>query len=234
MNACPSCRFPMSSLGLASRLAGAVDIDLCFSCQGIWFDGSESTQISPGGIVELFKLIHGHRDHQRLQLGTDLRCPRCEGRLAGSLDIVKSGRFNYHRCLDGHGRFVTFAQFMIEKGFVRQLSDAETLALKARIGVIHCTGCGAPVDIRKDSACTFCRSPIAILDPQAVEKALAGYRQAEAKRTTLDPEALADAILAAERERGGRPGERVSALELPIGDLIVSGVGMVAGLLKRL
>lgn len=233
MNACPSCRFPMTSLGLAARLAGAVEIDLCFSCQGIWFDGSESTQISPGGIVELFKLIHDHRDHQRHPLGADLRCPRCEGRLVGSLDIVKSGRFNYHRCSNGHGRFVAFAQFMIEKGFVRQLNGAEIIALKARIGVVHCTSCGAPVDIRKDSACTYCQSPIAILDSQAVEKALASYHQAEVKRTTLDPEALADAILAAERERGGRHREAVAELELPIGDLIVSGIGMMSGLLKR-
>lgn len=224
----------MAQLGLAARLAGTVEIDLCFSCQGIWFDGMESTQISPGGIVELFKLIHEHRDHQRHQLGADLRCPHCEVRLVGSLDIVKSGRFNYHRCINGHGRFVTFAQFMIEKGFVRQLTGGELMALKARIGVVHCTSCGAPVDIRKDSACTYCQSPIAILDPQAVEKALASYQQAEVKRTTLDPEALADAILAAERERSVSPGAAGTELELPIGDLIVSGIGVVAGMLKRL
>lgn len=234
MNACPSCRFTMSPLDLAARLAGKVEIDLCFSCQGIWFDGMESTQISPGGIVELFKLIHGHRDHQRHPLGTVMNCPRCNGRLAASLDIVKSGRFNYHRCINGHGRFVTFGQFMIEKGFVRQLTGAEIVALKARIGVVHCTSCGAPVDIRKDSACTYCHSPIAILDPQAVEKALANYQQAEVKRTTLDPEALADAIMSAERERNVRQREAVATLELPIGDLIVSGIGMVSGLLKRL
>ena len=123
---------------------------------------------------------------------------------------------------------------MIEKGFVRQLTGAELMALKARIGVVHCTSCGAPVDIRKDSACTYCQSPIAILDPQAVEKALASYQQAEVKRTTLDPEALADAILMAERERGARERAAGAELDLPIGDLIVSGVGLVAGLLKRL
>ncbi len=224
----------MAPLGVDARLAGKVEIDLCFSCQGIWFDGMESTQMSPGGVAELFRLIHEHRDHQRHQLGTVLNCPRCNGHLAGCLDIVKSGRFNYHRCSNGHGRFVTFAQFMIEKGFVRQLTGAELVALKARIGVVHCTSCGAPVDIRKDSACTYCQSPIAILDPQAVEKALASYQQAEVKRTTLDHEALADAIMSAERERSASPGAAGSELELPIGDLIVSGIGIMAGLLKRL
>lgn len=232
MMTCPSCRYPMTPLGLDARLAGTVEIDLCFSCQGIWFDGSESMQIAPGGIVELFRLIHNHRDHQRLPLAAILHCPHCSRHLKGSLDIVKSGRFNYHRCTNGHGRFVTFAQFMIEKGFVRQLSGAEILALKARIGVVHCTSCGAPVDIRKDSACTYCKSPIAILDPQAVEKALASYQQAEVRRTTLDPEALADAILEVERERRERHRDEVTAFELPIGDLIVSGVGMVTSLLK--
>jgi hypothetical protein len=62
---------------------------------------------------------------------------------------------------------------MIEKGFVRQLTAAEIGKLAIKVATIRCSGCGAPVDIRKDHACTHCRSPIAILDPEAVEQALA-------------------------------------------------------------
>lgn len=220
----------MSALSLEARMEGQVQVDLCYGCQGIWFDALESTRISPGGIVELFKLIHGHRDHQRLQLAPVMRCPRCNGSLAACSDLVKSGRFNYFRCGTCHGRFVTFAQFMIEKGFVRQLSDAEIVALKAHVGVVHCSGCGAPVDIRKDSACTYCGSPIAILDQQAVEKALAGYAAAEAQRPTRSPEALADAIVAVERERHAQRHQDIEAGEIPVGDLIVSGIGLVIDL----
>ena len=37
---------------------GEVTFDLCFPCQGIWFDEFESVQLTPGGIIELFKLIN--------------------------------------------------------------------------------------------------------------------------------------------------------------------------------
>lgn len=212
---------------------GTVELDLCFACRGIWFDEFESVQITPGGIIELFKLIHAHRDDQRLPLRDTLQCPRCDERLLHGLDVAKGGRFNYHRCLQKHGRFTAFSQFMIEKGFVRQLSPMEIDELKSRVQLIRCAGCGAPVDIRTDSACSHCRAPIAILDPEAVEQALAGYRQAEIKRTTLDPAALADAILAAERDKSRRRREKAAGLDTDLGDLIGSGLDLVFSLLNH-
>lgn len=215
---------------------GEVILDLCFHCQGIWFDDFESVQITPGGILELFKLIHQHRDDQRLPLRDLLPCPRCNERLLHGLDVAKhGGQFNYHRCLQKHGRFTTFAQFMIEKGFVRQLTVAEIETLAARVGTIRCNGCGAPVDIRKDHACGHCRAPIAILDPAAVEQALARYQQAEIKRTTPNVEMLADAIVMREREKSQRQRDRkLDTLDtIDLGDLIVSGAGMVWNLLRH-
>jgi DNA-directed RNA polymerase subunit RPC12/RpoP len=226
----------MAKHRFARNLHGEVVLDLCFPCQGIWFDGFESAQLTPGGIIELFKLIHAHRDGQRLPLTDPLHCPRCGDRLLHGQDVAKAGgRFAYHRCLHKHGRFTTFAQFMIEKGFVRQLSPAEITELSARIGTIRCSGCGAPVDIRKDHACTHCRAPIAILDPEAVEQALAGYQQAEVKRTTISVEALGDAIVMRERERSRQERERKadSIDQLDIGDLVVAGAEMVWKLLRH-
>ena len=213
----------------AHKLKGELVLDLCFRCQGIWFDHFESVQLAPGGIVELFELIHRHRDGLRLPLAEVLRCPRCDERLLHGMDMSRSGRFNYHRCLQQHGRFTTFGQFMIEKGFVRQLAPLEIDQLAARIGVVRCNGCGAPVDIRKQHACSHCQSPIAILDPDAVEAALNRYRQAEIRRNTQDVEALADALLEQERtrlrqEREARQ-ERLDGLD--VGDLIVSGFELV-------
>jgi hypothetical protein len=224
---CPSCRTPMRAQRFARKLGGEVALDLCFSCQGIWFDEYESLQLAPGGVIDLFKLIHEHRDDQRLPLSSPLRCPRCNEQLIQSQDRVKSGLFNYQRC-GQHGRFITFAQFMIEKGFVRQLSGTEIKELSVRIGVIRCTGCGAPVDIRKESACGHCRAPIAILDAHAVEAALAGYQQAALKLAApTDPTLLADAILLTERERSRRQRERGSALDADIGDLLLDGISMI-------
>ncbi len=209
------------------KLAGEVELDLCFACQGIWFDDYESLHLAPAGVIDLFKLIHERRDDQRLPLASPLRCPRCNEQLIQSQDRVKSGLFNYQRC-GQHGRFISFAQFMIEKGFVRQLSGAEIREISARIAVVRCTGCGAPVDIRKQSACGHCRAPIAILDPQAVEQALAGYHRAAVKQAApTDPAALAEAVLLTERERSRRQRERGTVLDADLGDLLLDGVAMV-------
>lgn len=232
---CPSCRQPMEKRRFERMHHGEVILDLCFHCHGIWFDEFESLQITPGGVIELFRLIHDHRDEQRLPLRDVLQCPRCDERLLHGLDVTKhGGQFNYHRCLQKHGRFTPFAQLMIEKGFVRQLNDREIDDLSARVGTIRCTGCGAPVDIRKDHACQHCRAPISILDPDAVDKALARLDQAENRRITRDVEMLGDAIILREREASRHQREeRLRRNNLDIGDLIVSGVDLLWNILKR-
>jgi len=227
----------MTKQRLERLLHGEIVLDLCFECQGIWFDEFESVQITPGGIIELFKLLHEHRDAPRQPLAEPLRCPRCSEKLIHGLDVAKhGGKFNYHRCLQKHGRFSTFAQFMIEKGFVRQLSNAEIDDLAVKVGTIRCNGCGAPVDIRRDHACTHCRAPIAILDPQAVEQALARFQKAEIKRTTADVEALGDAIVLREREKSRlkrQKQEPENAGIIDAIDLLSAGAEFVWNLIRR-
>lgn len=233
--ACPSCRQPMARQRFARQLHGEVELDLCFTCQGIWFDEFESLQIAPGGIIELFRLIHEHRDDLRQPLADPLRCPRCDDRLLHGLDVSKrGGRFNYHRCLQKHGRFTTFAQFMIEKGFVRQLNPLEIRELSAKVGTVRCPGCGAPVDIRRDHACGHCRAPIAILDPTAIEQALARYQHAEIRRTTIDVERLGDALIQQERDRSrhAREKRQRTTENNNIGDMVAAGAGLILELLS--
>jgi Zn-finger nucleic acid-binding protein len=216
---------------------GEVVLDLCFACQGIWFDEFESVQITPGGIIQLFELLHQHHDDQRQPLRDPLQCPRCKERLLHGLDVAKhGGRFNYHRCLQKHGRFTTFAQFMIEKGFVRQLNPAEIDALSAKVGIIRYMGCGAPVDIRKDHACGHCRAPITILDPGAVEQALSRFQHAEVRRTTRDVEMLGDAIVMREREKSRQKRMRQepeNAGIIDAIDLVSAGADLVWNLLRH-
>lgn len=232
---CPSCGQTMAKHRFARQLHGEVVLDICFPCQGIWFDEFESVQIAPGGIIDLFKLLHQHSDDLRQPLAEPLHCPRCRDRLLQGLDVSKlGGRFNYHRCLQKHGRFSTFGQFMIEKGFVRQLAPLEIEALAARVGIVRCNGCGAPIDIRHDHACPHCKAAIAVLDPQAVEQALARYQQAEVKRTTVDVEALGDAIVMREREksRARRANTANDIGTLDVADLIGSGISLLSRLLR--
>jgi hypothetical protein len=217
----------MQRLGFAGNLNGRIDLDLCFTCQALWFDRHESTQIAPEGVIELFRLIHENRQQLRHPLAASLRCPRCTDRLGHTFDMGKSGRFNYYRCPQTHGRFTPFAQLMTEKGFVRQLAPLEIQTLAARVHSIHCGSCGAPFDIRKEAACPFCRSPITLLDPQAVEQALARYRQAETRRHQRDPLLIADALLSSERERERQKLKPKSTEPHALGEILDSGLDVV-------
>jgi DNA-directed RNA polymerase subunit RPC12/RpoP len=157
------------------QLNGIVSLDICFPCQGIWFDEFESAQLAPAGVLELFRLLHEHHADLRQPWRDILQCPRCRERLMHRLDSTRNGRFAYSRCPQRHGRYSAFAAFMIEKGFVRQLNGVEVAELARQVQTIRCSGCGAPVDIRREHVCTHCRSPIVILDPDAVQDALDNF-----------------------------------------------------------
>lgn len=62
----------MSAHRFPRKLNGDAELDLCFACQGIWFDDCESPQLAPAGVI----VIHLHRDDQRLPLANPLRCRR--------------------------------------------------------------------------------------------------------------------------------------------------------------
>ena len=216
---------------------GRVDLDICFACQGLWFDPQENLRLTPEALVALFRLLHENRDAPRQALARTLDCPHCRRGLVQGFDVVRSGRYITFRCPNRDGRFSTFSAFMIEKGFVRQLTHPEIEDLARRVGVIHCTGCGAPVDLRKDTVCPHCRSAFSLLDPKAVEQALAGYAKATAGAGLQVPE-LADALTRMEREREDARRERrangLSLLnrEVPDVDLWALGVSMVHAILK--
>ena len=203
---CPSCKAAMavhafeSASGLGGG-AGEVELNLCFACHGIWFDPQENLKLAPAGVVELFKLLHAHREEARMPLATKINCPRCDVPLTQGFDVVTSGRYITYRCARRHGRFSAFSSFMIEKGFVRLLTQPEIDDIARRVAVIHCTGCGAPVDLRKDHACPHCRSAFSLLDPEAVERALHRYKTAADGPAGIKLPELADALVMLERDR---------------------------------
>lgn len=231
--ACPSCRQPMDVHRFTARSGQELELDICYACQGLWLDQNENLQLQPAAVVELFRLLHAHRGDQRHPLQRQLDCPRCRRALAQGFDVVRSGRYITYRCAARHGRFSTFASFMVEKGFVRHMTPAEVQDLAKRVGAVYCTSCGAPVDIRKDHACPYCRAAFSLLDPDAVRKALDGYaRSADAPASA--PVDIGDALVALERDRNRAERERQQAAfsqgraehELT-GDLLAAGVEMV-------
>ncbi|MBK6360119.1 zf-TFIIB domain-containing protein [Candidatus Skiveiella danica] len=198
---CPSCKAPMSIHPLASQDGRPLELDICFACQGLWFDPQENLKLAPASVVELFRLLHEQRDAPRHPLAARLACPRCERTLEKGFDVVRSGRYVTYRCPSRHGRFSAFSSFMVEKGFVRQLTKPEIDDIAQRVAIITCTGCGAPVDLRKDHACPHCRSAFSLLDPTAVARALEGYAGAAQRQATARPLDLADALIGIERDR---------------------------------
>jgi hypothetical protein len=149
-------------------------------------------------------------------------------------DLQRTTRFTYYRCPNGHGRFTPFVQFLREKDFIRPLSPAELARLRKTIRVVQCSSCGAPVDLEKDTACPYCRAPIAILDPDAVSATVHALQTAETKRTTVDVDALVDGMLDAHRNapRGQRLTQDGAQGSLGV-DLLQLGLVAVSALLAR-
>ena len=87
----------------------------------------------------------------------------------------------YHRCGRDHGRLTTFFHFLREKQFVRNLTPMELHSIKATVAEVRCFGCGAAVDITRDTACAHCGAPLSVLDSQAVEKALEELSERQAR-----------------------------------------------------
>ena len=234
----------MSEHRFAAVGGADLTVDICFPCQGLWLDRLENMRLAPQAVVELFTVLHEHRTDERRALADKLNCARCNTTLTQGFDVVRSGRSMTYRCRHQHGRFSTFSAFLIEKGFVRQMTKVEVEDLAQRVGSIYCTSCGAPVDLRKDHACPYCRAAFSLLDPTAVQKALEGYAQLAARPAADAPRPdLADALIRLERDRSeaqrerqariftqGDPRERESGIT---GDLVAAGVGLVWALLSH-
>lgn len=231
---CPSCQTPMAVHSFRRQTVGEVTLDICFSCQGIWFDEFESAQIAPSGVLDLFRLLHEQRAEPPQPWRETLRCPRCRDRLLQCLDSTRTGRFAYSRCPQRHGRYSAFSAFMIEKGFVRQLNGSEIAELAGKVQNIRCSGCGASVDIRRDQICGHCRSPIVVLDPNAVREALGAFSEKARQQQQVDPDAVADALLANERAKSQRIRPRQNDVpDVDLADLVIDGIQFIGDLLRR-
>jgi hypothetical protein len=207
------------------RPTGALDLDLCFECRSIWFDAYESTQLAPRAVIELFRLIHEHGAATARPVADDASCPRCRKRLRFTHDIQGTNRFVYYRCENDHGRLIAFFHFLREKHFVRSLSPVEIERLRATVQQVRCSSCGAPVNVERDAACSFCKTPLAILDADAVGRTLEGLVQADATmRKPPSPTAALDALL-----EGRRVERRLAQFEEPAHsgfDLVSAAIGL--------
>lgn len=188
---CPSCGGAMARRQVEGHYGRRGEIDFCAACRGLWFDGQELLALAPAATLELVALLGGGEEapeEARRPLAASLACPRCRAALRLTHDRQRDTRFAYHRCPEGHGRFLTCFQFLQAKGLVRNLAGRELAELAAQVKQIRCSNCGAPVDLAKGAVCAYCRAPAAVLDPAALRQALAELQAAEAAREKpLDP-----------------------------------------------
>ncbi len=213
---------------LARKPLGEETVDVCLGCQALWFDSFESVQLTPGATLALFDAIGKSAAPAHRALPARLPCPRCTDPLALTHDLQRTTRFSYYRCKYGHGRFTPFFQFLREKEFIRPLAPEELARLKAAVRVIRCSSCGAPVDLERETACPYCRAPIAILDPDAVAATIRALAAAETKRTTIDIGMLVDGLLGA--DRGAAEHNRTGTIlsDDPLAGLDLVSLGLAA------
>jgi Zn-finger nucleic acid-binding protein len=174
---------------LARSLEGVygrpVIVDACESCRGLWLDGFEALQLSPAAVLVLVKAMDD--PHGAVPTNAVMACPRCGARLAPTQDRQRTTTFRYDRCPAGHGRFISFYQFLRSRNFVRELTEEEMRDLRSRIQSVNCSNCGAPVDVARLSACSYCQTPISTVEPGQIRAAIEELQKAAEARATVDP-----------------------------------------------
>lgn len=228
---CPGCGHAMDAIGLDARYGRVVQVDVCDGCGGLWFDDSESRQLSPGGTLKLLERLTLRPTRA---IGQRSPCPRCRMTLIEVTDQQRGTRFQYRRCPSAHGRFITAYHFLREKHLVRELTAAEVLQMREAIRQINCVNCGAPVAVGESTACRHCATPVSMVDPQQLRRELATLSRADAAGRTLDPTLpirLAQERAAAERTWASLPGERSWVEDLLVQDATGGIVGAAIRLL---
>jgi Zn-finger nucleic acid-binding protein len=219
------------------RLGRSVAIDICHACQSFWFDTRESVALTPGATLALFRII-GEKLKRPSHSDSDLaRCPRCKGRLRRTHDMQRMTKFEYLNCPNGHGRLISFFDFLREKDFIRPLTTQQIAELRENVGAVNCANCGGPVDLARNTDCTHCGSPLSMLDIHQAEKLVSQLQKAEDRANQPVDPSLPLQLLRVRRETerafAGLPHDDVWVEDVLKTDLVGAGLSAVARWLKR-
>lgn len=175
---CSNCAKEMTDWKLAGRLGNQFTIDVCPPCQAFWFDHHEDLGLSAASTLQLMKYIGDHSSSPKTAFTGRLMCPRCGSELTLAHNMARNVRFVYWQCASQHGHFISFFDFLKEKNFIRPLSPLEIQHLRETVQEVHCSNCGASVNLQTSSACPFCNSPISMLDLPEQQRMLAQLKEA--------------------------------------------------------
>ncbi len=185
---CPRCGDAMRDERLGGHHGRSVTIDLCTRCQALWFDGHESLSLTPASTLTLFRLI-GQQVARPEPGAVDLeKCPRCRARLRITHDMQRATKFEYRRCPNGHGRFITFYEFLREKDFIRPLTPPRSPNSPGP-STRSTVRTAAPRSASAEGAgCAHCGSPLSMLDLRQAEALVAQLQKADARASQpVDP-----------------------------------------------
>ena len=168
---CGNCRVTMRRVSLAGHYGAVVDLDICESCDLVWFDGTETARLSGPGMLDLIGDMAKAYDLPFEPLRPTATCPRCAGRLELVHNQSRWGRSVQLQCLRRDGAYQSFAEFLEEKGLLRPMSRIDRAKLLQSKGRIDCVNCGGSVG-RDDGRCPFCHSVPSLLDVARLAHAL--------------------------------------------------------------
>jgi len=197
----------MQRLVLAGHYAQRLDLDLCRNCDLLWFDGTETAQLSGPALLDVIGAMAAARALPHEMLRADARCPRCDGALAIVHNESRWGRSSQLQCRRRHGAYQSFAQFLQEKGLLRPMSLIDRAKLLRDRGRLECVNCGGEIG-KDDELCPWCRSIPSLLDVARLAHALDPL-------DTIEPPALYRAA-----ERQGALHCAVCGAALPPGETI--------------
>lgn len=202
---CPNCQQGMLEQTLAGHVGASITIDACMHCQMFWFDARESPRLAPASTLRLFRLIGEGTSSDRRPIAPSSRCPRCDLTLRLVHDVQRSTRFTYRKCPRGHGRLVTFFDFLREKDFITPMSPAQIEELRRNVATVNCSNCGAPIELHRESTCSHCGSALSLIDADRTGTLLDALRAADRAGQPVDP------ALPLRLEQARRDAERVFA-----------------------
>nr|HET7860576.1 hypothetical protein [Caldimonas sp.] len=168
---CGNCRQPMQRLALAGHYGRTVELDVCRHCDLVWFDGTETAQLSGPALLELIGEMAESQTLPHELLRDAARCPRCDGALELVHNQTRWGRSSQLQCRRRHGAYQSFAQFLQEKGLLRPMSTVDRAKLLRDRGGIDCVNCGGAIG-KDDALCPWCKSIPSLLDIARLARAL--------------------------------------------------------------
>ena len=228
----------MESLPLEARLGSTLTIDLCPACRAIWFDRYEDLQLSPAATLKLFGIISKQSAAAASPWPGATTCPRCSAPLIRTHDIQRNTKFQYWRCEAGHGRLMSFIDFLRAKDFVKALTPQQVAELRQNVQTINCSNCGGTLDLGKDTVCAHCGAAISMLDLKQMAKTIEQLQAAAAGREPTNATVVGDALKGV-TQAGVQPTDidaLIAAIRLRGGDdrpsLIETGFSLLGDLLR--